>query len=209
MALTIPYLPPIVILPSGNADLDVVSYPVHSACTANAIVTLGVTTAGEIDPASANDSSNKLLGIIQAASTSVYNSDGDAQSVFGTSPFGTSGQALGPSTGPQTPLVVYMGPPFVVEINLTQATGWVSGGTYQANIGSTFGLAIDATTGFYLADVNASNKVGVIVEKVIGATTQIVTAQAEQPVGPGGVGDLGARVRVTFNASAMAIAGAI
>lgn len=50
------------------------------------------------------------------------------------------------------------------EINLSAVTGWISGGTYQANVGTLCGIAIDPATGFYVLDPNASNKLFVIDE---------------------------------------------
>jgi hypothetical protein len=81
--------------------------------------------------------------------------------------------------------------PAALEINLTAVTGWITGGTYQANVGTAVGVNIDPTTGNYVMDPNASNKVAVIDAILSGPSA-------------GGPGDLGARVLVSFYASALA-----
>lgn len=45
------------------------------------------------------------------------------------------------------------------EISMTSTTGWVSGGASQVNIGSTFGLNIDATTQLFIGDTTQANKI--------------------------------------------------
>jgi len=83
-----------------------------------------------------------------------------------------------------------LGGPASLEINLTAVTGWISGGTYQAYVGLAVGINIDPVTGFYVMDPNASNKVATIVQKLNGPSA-------------GDVGDLGARVLVTFYPSVL------
>lgn len=83
-----------------------------------------------------------------------------------------------------------LGGPASLEINLTAVTGWISGGTYQATIGTAVGINIDPATGFYVMDPNASNKVATIVQKLNGPSA-------------GDVGDLGGRVLVTFTPSTL------
>jgi hypothetical protein len=83
-----------------------------------------------------------------------------------------------------------LGGPASLEINLTAVTGWISGGTYQAYVGLAVGINIDPVTGFYVMDPNASNKVATIVQKLNGPSA-------------GDVGDLGARVLVTFTPSTL------
>lgn len=165
----------------GNGPILSIAAGAH--CNDADIVKL---STGAIIPCVANDTT--VAGIIQHDSGAVFHStdSDDFQNVFGADQTATP---LVPAT-PQECLVATLGPPIVVEMNLTALTGWITGGTYQANLGTAVGLAIDGTTGFFLADPNASNKVADISGK---------------PVGPnkGVSGDLAARVLVTFRAAAL------
>jgi hypothetical protein len=199
--LVIPPQIPIVEVQPGNVSPNTPSYTADSHCNEGDIVTLGGVTAGQIDPAVNNDGSNLLLGIVQMDSLAVYTQlDAGYQGVFGATNVNTG---LLPAAPGQTMVALFLGNP--VAINLTSTTGWVTGGTQQANIGTQVGLAL--VGGIYLADPTASNKVAYIVQKYIGATTQIVNSASAQPYGPGGVGDLGARVYIKFLTSALAPGG--
>lgn len=151
-------------------------------------------SSGQIQDAGVN-ASGSLAGIAQHDGASVFNQlVATEQGVFGTTQVGT---LLTPSPGQV--IVATLGSPATVEINLTAVTGWVSGGTYQVNIGSRVGLNKDGTTGYYLADPNASNKVATIVYKPNSGNP------GAAGVGDGGIGDLGARVGIVFDSSALAI----
>jgi hypothetical protein len=110
------------------------------------------------------------------------------QNVLGASNVGLGGLV---SPSPKQTIVATLGPNIGVEMSLTATTGWITGGAQQANLGTLVGLAIDATTGYYLADPTASNLIGRIFAKPFA------------PNGPFGggsgfAGDLGARVLVEF-----------
>jgi len=207
--LLIPFQIPIVEVPGSIGSPSLQVYPAHAHCNDGDVVTLGVNTAGQIDPAVANDNSDKLLGVIQADSDAVYGGQGSATAIngeFGASPVNT-GLLPAPADGPLVAL--FATPLSVTAINLATTTGWISGGTHQAAIGTRVGLGKDGTTGIYFADDQAGNKLGTIVAKVSGATTTINNGQTNQPVGPGGVGDLAARVYVEWDAAVLAAAGGL
>ena len=155
---------------------------------------------GSISQASTNPSGS-IVGITQHDSYDVFDQfvgppqgvPVTGQGVFGsTQETNTTSGGLVPGAPGET-LVATLGAPVVVEINLTTATGWITGGTYQANIGTSVGLAKVTVAGqtVWVADPNGSNKVATISGK---------------PTGPGrGVaGDLAARVFITMNAAALA-----
>lgn len=77
-----------------------------------------------------------------------------------------------------------------LEISLSATTGWVSGGAQQSNIGTTGGVLLDAGTNIYVFDPTQSNKIMTIYSKPQGPTK-------------GAVGDLGARVVVSFSAASL------
>lgn len=119
------------------------------------------------------------------------------QNVFGVSQVG----GLLPISPLQT-LVVTLGFGVTLGINLTAVTGWVSGGTVQANIGTPVGLAIDPVTHFYLADPSATNLVAVITGKINGP---FASSEALYPGAGSDVGNLGARVRIAFTQASLAV----
>lgn len=182
---------PIAQTPGGSNAPTCVSFTASSHVHDSDFVVL---SGGTIAPAGANVAGG-IAGIAQHDSNSAYGGTtagsgpvvAPIQNVFGLSEVGT---LLPPSPG-QT-IVAALGLPVVVAINLTATTGWQSGGSQQATYATAVGLAIDSTTGYYLADPTASNKVAVVTGKINGPSF-------------GGVGDLGARVLIEMNASALAI----
>jgi len=119
------------------------------------------------------------------------------QNVFGISQVG----GLLPISPSQT-LVVTFGFGVALGINLTATTGWVSGGTQQATLGTPVGLNIDPVTGFYVADPTSTNLVAVITGKINGP---FASSEALYPGAGSDVGNLGARVRIVFNLAALAV----
>ena len=187
---------PIANVPASIVGPTTVSLPASSHVHDADIVVL---SAGSIAPAAAN-ASGSIAGIAQHDSNAVFAQiDTGLQGVFG---YFQGAPLLPPDPG--YVIVVPLGAPIIVEINLTATTGWVSGGTQQANIGTAVGLAIDPGTGFYLADPTASNTVAVIVGKPQGVPAGLGGAGVPFP-SKGGVGDTGARVYIAFNAAALAI----
>ena len=179
MAL-IPIQSPIANVASGQMGPPIFSARAYSHINDADIVQFH-STSGELETCSANVASG-IIGIAQHDSNAVYDQiTTGLQAVFGSSQENTG---LFPGT-PGEVLVVTLGANIIVAINLSALTGWVSGGTYQAALGTAVGLGIDGTTGFFYADPNASNKVATVSQKIIGP-------------GFGGVGDLGARVYIAF-----------
>ena len=83
----------------------------------------------------------------------------------------------------------------LLEMSLTNTTGWISGGTQQATINTQVGLFLDPTTNIFVADQTQTNKVAVIRQKAEGPYTLLPSGQY---LGKGFPGDLGARVLVSF-----------
>jgi hypothetical protein len=187
---------PIANVPASIVGPTTVSLPASSHVNDADIVVL---TAGAIATATANVAGG-IAGIAQHDSNAVFAQiDTGLQGVFG---FFQGAPLLPPDPG--YVIVVPLGAPIIVEINLTATTGWVTGGTQQANIGTQVGLAIDGTTGFFLADPTASNKVAVITGKPQGVPAGLGGAGVPFP-SKGGVGDTGARVYVSFISTTLAI----
>jgi hypothetical protein len=97
---------------------------------------------------------------------------------------------------------------------LTIATANTGAGTYTASgatfaggsgfdafIGTPVGLNIDPATGYYVADPLATNKVA----SITGKPNSVFTLTPSSLTGAGNAGDLGARVDITFYASALAL----
>ena len=181
---TINIAAPAAVMPAGSTgQVPMQSYTVSSHVNDGDFVVL---SGGLIATATANVASG-IAGIASHDSNANYGglaavsppTVAGLQNVFG---YGGIGNPIIPPNEGQT-LVALLDAPALVEINLTTATGWVTGGTYQANIGTAVGLNIDSTTGYFVADPNESNKVATIVEKIYGP-------------GFGNNGDLAARVRI-------------
>jgi hypothetical protein len=98
-----------------------------------------------------------------------------------------------PFDPPETiqPAVITLGNGQLFEINLKSTTAY-----YPTLDGTTAGLALDSTTGYWYLDTAGSNAICTIQGKVVGALTQNVLAATPTAIGnnPGGVGDFGARV---------------
>lgn len=192
MAITYNYQMPVAQGEAGTpGTVQIQSYSPASHINDGAIVVL---SSGNIAPAAAN-AANNIVGIAQHDSNANWGGQSatasfNIQNVLGVSQVGT---LLPPS--PAQTLVAVIDPPVDVQMNLTATTGWVSGGTQQANVGTSIGLAIDGTTGFYVADPTASNLVAEIIGKVNGPFTM-----------PGNdVGNLAVRVIVRFFPSVLAV----
>ena len=157
-------VPQIYTPPGTTGQPNITSYGTSSACLDGAIVVL---SGGLIAPATANVASG-IAGI--ALQNSVQNYGGSIQTVpaldavFGFSQVNTP---LVPGDAALT-LVGKLNSPFLLEINAASYVGWISGGTYNVNLGTAVGIAIDSTTGIYVIDPNQTNKVGVIVNGLQG-----------------------------------------
>lgn len=184
----IPVQMPVVQMPGSASSPTTVSLTASSHVNDGDIVVL---SSGQIATATANVSGN-IAGIAQHDSNANFGGGTGINVTIGSTQVGTG---LFPASPGQT-IVVPLGSPAIVAINLTATTGWISGGTQQANIGTQVGLAIDGTTGFFLADPTASNKVATIV----GIQDGVVLGGTESLAG-----NLGARVYVAFLSSALAI----
>lgn len=181
---------PAAVMPSGSTgQVPQISFTAASHVKDGDFVAL---SGGSIVPAAANaatvaglashDSLAQYAGLVSGTIGA-----NDLTNAFG---YSNNGSPLVPAQARQT-LVSALNAPAIVEINLSVLTGWVSGGTYQANVGTQVGLAIDSS-GYFVADPNASNKVAIIIDKIEGPSF-------------GGVGDLAGRVQVRMIASALSV----
>jgi hypothetical protein len=156
---------------------------------------------GRISSAPANVAGG-LVGVAQCSSEMTWQGNPTVGKAYPDSVFGQSnvGTGLFSAMPGQIP-VLTLGPPNVVVMNLTPSTGWQAGGTQQATYGTLIGLAIDAATGYYIADPTATNIVAVIQNVDNSVNNALVNNQYE--LDPTGI--LGIRVYVAFLASALAI----
>jgi hypothetical protein len=156
---------------------------------------------GRISPAPANVTGG-IVGVAQCSSEMTWQGNPTVGKAYPDSVFGQSnvGTGLFSAMPGQIP-VLTLGPPNVVVMNLTPSTGWLAGGTQQATYGTLVGLAIDAATGYYIADPTAPNLVAVIQDVDNSVNNALVNNQYE--LDPTGI--LGIRVYVAFLASALAI----
>ena len=186
-SITVPFQIPIANPAAGQLGPNIGSGRPHGTNHINNgdFVIFDGSNAGYIVTAAGNPA--VVLGIAQHDSNATYDQvTTGLQGVFGASQENTP---LFPGTPGET-LYVTLGANIIVAINLPATTGWVTGGTHQANIGTTVGLNIDGTTGFFYADDQASNKIATITQKIVGPQALFGTN-----------GDLGARVYIAFIAS--------
>ncbi len=192
MSVTYTAMVPIAVSPAGGTGaINPVNMTPTSPCAEGDIVVL---SGSGIAPAAANVA-NGIVGIAQHDSSLNYGGQSPTSTfnpnlLLGISNVGT----LMPASPGQT-IVAKLGAPTLVEINLTVSTGWISGGTQQAHLGTPVGIAIDGTTGFYVADPTASNIVATISDKINGPFAV-----------PGGdVGNLGTRILIEFLPAVLAV----
>lgn len=203
MPTTFAYQAPLTYLP----PLMTGGQPIFSGTIGNthindaSFVSMGTTAPniGAIIPTPVGASLN-IVGIIQADSSAVWDQqDTGLQGVFGHSLVNTG---LFPAA-PGQALVATLGPPVLAEANLNQNTGWISGGTSQANFGNAVGLNIDPTTGFYFFDLGQP-RVGVIAGVITGDGNMILgVPYTPTPVGL--TGTQGARILVAFDIAVLAV----
>jgi len=88
----------------------------------------------------------------------------------------------------------------------TRSGATFTGGVgFNANIGTRVGLAIDGTTGYYLADPEASNKIATITGKPFSIPDGEGPPNSQGDLSKGFSGDTGARVYISFDLAALAI----
>ena len=198
MATTIPYQMMLTYLPGSAGSQPI--FTIKAGATEivdGAVVKL---SSGTAIACAANDNAN-ILGIIQGDSFQVFKQvTTGLQGVFGKDQVGTG---LFPST-PGDVRIATLGPPILVVGNLPATTGWISGGTNQATYGTSVGLNLDATTGFYFFDDQQSNKIGTVQGALtFDGNVLLGPPSAASPVSPTGL--LGARVLVSWTTSTLAV----
>lgn len=136
----------------------------------------------------ATNASANILGLADSMSTETY-WDGPGGSLAGSpgSRLG-AGQQIAPLTPTEAPLlyVVGLGNGQRIEMNLVNTTA-----LSPYLVGTTAGIVLDSTTGFFVVDPGQTNKIVTVVDIRQGAYIG--------PAASGTTGDLGARVVVEFN----------
>jgi len=199
----VPYRIPIVEVPSANVNPTINPFTMASGQVSND-GDIMLLTGGDVESIG-NNVATGFLGIIQHPSGAVFDQVVTGiQGVFGTD---NVNSGLLPADAGQV-LVALFGGGAVVAINLNQNTGWITGGTYQANVGTPVAIYKDAATGIYYADTQGSNAVAEVLGLTGGPTTQqSFNGASLQTIGDGGPGDLGCRVYIKFNPAALALTG--
>lgn len=182
---TILYREPAVFVPENAKSMPVRKLTPGAGHTTTAIIQradIVVLTSGTIARAATNASAN-IAGLTSHSELTLWKSDNTKS--FDNQPFGfdASNTATFPADAGQ--MIVDPLQNIYLDLNVSNTTGWVSGGAQQVNIGSTGGLLLDATTNLYVFDPTQTNAIMRIYAKIEGP-------------GCGIVGDLGGRVRVQF-----------
>jgi hypothetical protein len=191
---TLLYARPTIFKSEQAVSLPIRDFSAAAGHTGAAIILPGdliTLTAGVIARAATNANAN-LAGFAVASELATYggtqatwSQDAYDNLMFGFSQVGTL-LPINPAQVPTVPITGGAQGPIYVELNATALTGWITGGTYQANIGTVGGLLLDPVSNLYVFDPSQTNKVLTIYQK---------------PQGPfqGVNGDLAPRVRCYFN----------
>ena len=184
---TIGYYEPAIFTPEGTMSPAPRKYTAGAGHTGTTVIQradLVVLSSGTIGRAATNATAN-IAGLTVVNEYDVFNGTNTTpydNQLFGFSQVGT----LLPSDPGQIPVYSLVNNQIYLEMNLTNTTGWVTGGSQQVNLGSTVGIFLDATTNLFVLDPTQTNKIFTIYSK---------------PSGPnkGVAGDVGARVVVYVN----------
>ena len=191
--MTLFYSRPVPFIPSTSSDAQVQDYTFgagHSGTTVIQEADIVTIVAGVLARCATNQA-GAIAGFAIAAETATFGGTivPWTYGAYNAIPWGFSqvGSTLPPNPG-QIPVLSFAG--LQLDINLRSNTGWVSGGTFQANINTAVGLFLDATTNLFVADPSQTNLVATIIDKPQGPTQGVA-------------GDLAARVRIKFLGSAL------
>jgi hypothetical protein len=146
-----------------------------------------------------------IVGIAQAGSDEGWAGNPAIGKQYPWSVFGETqvGSSLTPPQPGYVP-VLTLGPPALVVGNLLPTTGWQQGGTSQATYGTPVGINIDPVTGFYVFDPTSTNLVAVV-QDIDNTVNSALVGMFGGSYSTNPTGLLSARVRVVFNAAALAI----
>lgn len=178
MATTWGYLPPASVLNGGQRTIDSLTLPFTGT---NAVDDVLVLAAGVLTKAATNAAIATLAGLaLKNYAALYYSAAGGTGALFG---IGTTGTALTPGTPQQMEVNPWYEGTFV-QMSLNQV--WNPG--VGVGPGTTVGLALDAPTGYFVADSTQANKIGVAVALVVLSSQQGAA-----------VGDTGLRILVQIN----------
>jgi hypothetical protein len=157
-----------------------------------------VTSASNVLTRAATNTSTNIFGLTNFGEQQIFGPYGgnppSLQSVFGYTQAATGGPLIPEES---LDITVYsMLSQQLFYINISNTTGWISGGTQQATYGTTGGLLLDTTTNLFVFDPTQSNKVMTIWGKAVGPNIVLPSGVV---LGAGQVGDTGARVIAYFN----------
>jgi hypothetical protein len=196
---TLQYSEPAIFGAESQVSPNAYSYPAAAGHTGTSVINRGdlvlltSTSVGTLLRAATN-SATLVAGLAVHGEQAVWNSSttgvaiGGAglQNLFGAASV-TNNTTIGLLPGDVGNVHVYkLLADQLIEINLSNTTGWLTGGTQQASYGTTGGILLDATSNLFVFDPTQSNKIMTVYAKVDGPNR-------------GTVGDLGARVLVYFN----------
>ena len=193
---TLPYAEPAIYMPGGFKEPDIAKYPITGGTTFNRGAFLTIASGLLTKPAGAVGTGIPTTGIVGLSnidSTALYFS-GIGGSAAEATPAAANTQLFGYTTATTAlqPGLDFQGCPMSLAHNGQQFEVSLAQAFAQASIGASIGVALDASTGYYIADTSASNKVATIIGEVDGP-------------GKGTIGDFGKRVLIAFLATVLAV----
>lgn len=197
---TVQYQQVDIFIPEGMKSPPVRELPPGSGHTGTAVINRADLVVVSGDPATlaraATNTSTGIAGYATASELDIFKG--------GTAPYDNQlfGAGQGSAIIPQNPgylivnpLGVGPGGGLMIAINVSNVTGYQSGGSQQCDVGTTGGLLLDATSNLFVFDQTQSNKILTLYKKVQGVT---VTNNGIT-TGVGNVGDTGARFIAYIN----------
>ena len=193
---TLPYAEPAIYMPGGFKEPDIAKYPITGGTTFNRGAFLTIAAGLLTKPAGAVGTGIPTTGIVGLSnidSTAFYFS-GIGGSTAEATPAAANTQLFGYTTATTAlqPGLDFQGCPMSLAHNGQQFEVSLAQAFAQASIGASIGVALDASTGYYIADTSATNKVATIIGEVDGP-------------GKGTIGDFGKRVLIAFLATVLAV----
>jgi len=183
-------------MPGGFKEPDIAKYPITAANTIKRGEFTTIASGQLLHPVGAVGTGIPTTGIVGLA-----NADGSALYFSGiggstavASPYAANTQLFGYTTATTAlqPGLDFLGLPITLAHNGQQFEVSLSQAFAQASLGVQVGIALDAASGYYIADTSATNKVATIIGEVDGP-------------GKGTIGDTGKRVLVQFIATTLAV----
>lgn len=188
---TLSYAEPAIYMPGGFKEPDIAKYPITGGTTFNRGAFLTIASGLLTKPAGAVGTGIPTTGIVGLSnidSTALYFA-GIGGSAAEATPAAANTQLFGYTTATTAlqPGLDFQGCPTTLahngqqyEVSLAQAFA-----QNQIGVAGNVGVALDAASGYYIADTSATNKVATIVGEVDGP-------------GKGTIGDFGKRVIIVF-----------